>query len=143
MTIYSDLMSKRLERNRNAVDKLQKSEYIIGKVSMIEDALKDLGATVRFENSYVNISSNYGQKKKPDFKEIKILLDEAIFSDPRLESNSDENYGGNWKYIRVKDTHNGVVYNIDVNMDAVKCKKVEVGRKVRTVEDVEYRWECE
>ena len=143
MTIYSDLMSKRLEDNRKAVDKLQKSEYIIGKVSMIEDALKDLGATVRFENSCVNISGNYGSKKKPEFKTIKILLDEVIFSDPRLESTSDDNYGGNWKYISVKDTHNGVTYNIDINMNSVECKKVEVGRKVRTVEDVEYRWECE
>lgn len=143
MTIYSDLMSKQLERNRNSVDKLHKAEYIIGRVTMIEDALKELGATVRFENSCVNISSSLSETKKPEFKQIKILLDDVIFSDPRLEVASDNNYGGNWKYIRVKDTNNGGTYNIDINMDAVKCKKVEVGRKVRTVEDVEYRWECE
>lgn len=141
MTIYSDLMSKRLEANRVAVDSLFKAEYIISKVSIIEQDLKSIGATVRFENSCVNIGRDYAKKDKPDFKEIKILLDEAIFSDKRLETSVED--GTAWKFIRVKDSHNGGSYNIDINMDAVKCKKVEVKRTLREVEDVEYRWECE
>jgi hypothetical protein len=141
MTIYSELMSKRLEENRIEVDKLFNAQYIIGKVSKIEADLKELGATVRFENACVNIGRDYAKKHKPDFKEIKILLDEAIFSDPRLETRVDD--GHTWKYIIVTDTNNGGKYNIDINMDAVKCKKVEVKRTVREVEDVEYRWECE
>jgi len=143
-TPYSELMKKQLESNRQSVDDLSKAQYIIGQFWNIQDEVEKLGALVRYGNSYVDITQPYGSdKKKVDFKALKILLDEAFFSNERLKIDVEHLNTSAFMYIRITDKHTGGRYSIDINLNHMQCKKTVIKKTPRVIYDEEVKWECE
>lgn len=143
MTMYSELMENRLKANREKVEFLQKAEYILGVVDNMRIKLEEIGAKAdpsTWQDS-INVTGRKKSDKKVSMKEIKVVLDEFLFSDDRLEI--DSTHSGDWMFVIVRDKNTGGRYNVDIGMAGFECKKVEVSRKTRVVEDVEYKYECE
>lgn len=143
MTIYSERMKNRLEANRKEVETIQKAEYLYGKMTKVVEMVEQVGGQVHISDwsNTATIKSMYTSKKKISMKTIKIILDETIFTDDRLEINAHDS--GSYYYIDLVDKNTGGKLSITVAMDSVECKRVEVGRKTRIVEDIEYKYECE
>lgn len=137
-------MADKLKSNRTGVDKLQKAEYILGVFNQMRPHLEAMGLRVGTSSfgTSVNITGKSGvDDKKVPMKDVKILMDEYLFRDDRLEV--DSHPGGEWIFTTIKDKHTGGSYNFDVGMGQMECKKVEVRRTQRIVEDIEYKYDCE
>lgn len=142
MTIYSDLMSDKLLDNRLAVERLQKAEYIIGILGQMKPYLEDLGLNVR--NGYglvLNASGRDDLISKVNMKDVKILMDEYLFTNDRLEIDSTDS--GEWILTEIIDKDTGGSFRFDIAMGNLICTKVEVSRESRFVEDITYRYDCE
>lgn len=143
MTIYSDLMKKQLEKNRNAVDSLFKAQYLVGVLSNMAEEIERIGLRASFSEGLLDITGKRGaDAPKVEMKDLKIILDDFIFSDDRIEIDH-ENHTESWIFMKVIDKNTGGRFRIDIGMDKLNCKRIEVSRKIVTSEQVEYRYDCE
>jgi len=143
MTIYSDLMASRLKENREEVEKLQKAEYIVGILGQMKPELQALGLIV--EGGWGMVLNARGRPGvdsiKVNMKDVKIIMDEFLFTDERLEINSSDN--SQWIMTTIMDKNTGGSFRFDVAMGELECKKIEVSRNTVIREEIVYKYECE
>ena len=142
MTIYSNLMAARMKDNRQAVEKLQKAEYILGILAEMKTELEALGLETSIGgNRSMTIRGKAGSETKIPMKEITIIMDEYIFSNDRLRLSSWNSASYIFNSIVDKDT--GGKWEFDIAMDDLECRRVEVSREWIRKEEITYKYECE
>jgi hypothetical protein len=142
MTVYSDMMEKRLEANRIGVDNLFKAQYLIGVLSDVAERVRKTGAKAHFTSSCLDIVGGHDAKdKKVPLKEINFVLDNLVYNNDRIEV--DARNTESWIFVHLTDKNTGGSFQIDIGMERLECKRIEVGRKTVTREEIQYKYECE
>ena len=140
MTVYYEIMQKRLEANRKAVDELHKAEYLIGILGVLQEAVKKGGGDASFD-MYSACLDIRGKEEHFTMKDVKILLDVYLFVNDRFEIS--ENHTESFIFMSVRDKNTGGEFKVDIAMGNLKCRRVEVSRETVTREEIKYRYECE